>query len=334
MTLLNRIFSLISGFQIAPASFGYIIAPPELPCASLDVKSEIKRFLQSVSYETPSVKFDKDGLKEAVLKEIATWNANDGHHGKLYDRIADQAAALVEYSYFHHGFDAKVQFALYSWFMIFIDDLSKRMPNAITEFQHRILLHKPQLDPALEQFPRILGNLYLHWDPICANSMVCAALEFISGTVMEDKKEIETMLPHPYAENWPKFLRSKTGIAPAYSYAVFPRTAHPDMSVYVQVLPDMEDFINLGNDILSFYKEDLAGDEMTYVSFRAKITGKRPLRVLSEMVDEITRSHERILKVLSDYPEALKWWLTFERGYIGWHLSLKRYRLSEIGLQM
>ncbi|KIK53242.1 hypothetical protein GYMLUDRAFT_77496 [Collybiopsis luxurians FD-317 M1] len=164
--------------------------------------------------------------------------------------------------------------------------------------------------------------------------MVCAALEFISGTVMEDKEEIETMPPHPSAENWPKFLRAKTGIAPAYSYAVFPQTAHPDMSVYVQVLPDMDDFINLGNDILSFYKEDLAGDEMTYVAFRAKISGKHPLRVVSEMVDEITHSHERILAVLSDHPEALKWWLTFEKGYIGWHLSMKRYRLSEIGLQM
>ncbi|KAL0568717.1 hypothetical protein V5O48_013270 [Marasmius crinis-equi] len=281
-----------------------------------DVKSEIERFLRNVSYETPTVKFDKEGLKRAVLEEIATWSADDGHKGKLYDRIADQAAALVEYSYFNHAFEAKVQFALYTWFMIFIDDLSKRMPNAISEFQHRILLHKPQLDPALDQFPRILGNLYLHWDSVCANSMVCAALEFISGTVMEDKEEIEAMPPQ--------------GLTPRLKIG----QTHPDMSVYVQVLPDMDDFINLGNDILSFYKEDLAGDEMTYVAFRAKISGKDSIRVVSEMVDEITRSHERILAVLSDYPEALKWWLTFEKGYIGWHLSLKRYRLSEIGLQM
>ncbi|KAL0562856.1 hypothetical protein V5O48_019222, partial [Marasmius crinis-equi] len=63
-----------------------------------------------------------------------------------------------------------------------------------------------------------------------------------------------------------------------------------------------------------FYKEDLAGDEATYVAFRAKISGKDPLVVVSEIVDEVTRSHERILAVLSDHPEALKWWLTFEQG--------------------
>lgn len=94
-------------------------------------------------------------------------------------------------------------------------------------------------------------NLYRHWDPVNANSMVCAALEFISGTVMEDKEEIGAMVPHGAAVNWPRFLRTKTGIAPAYSYAVFPKSTHPDMSSYVQALPDMDDFINLGNDILS-----------------------------------------------------------------------------------
>ncbi|KAL0565469.1 hypothetical protein V5O48_016558 [Marasmius crinis-equi] len=322
----------MSGF----ITFGYmpsLSAPstgPGVQCSN--VKSEIERFMRNVSYETPTVKFDKEGLKRALLEEIATWNVDDGHKGKLYDRIADQSAAFVEYSYFNHAFEAKVQFALFTWFMIFIDDLSKRMPNAISEFQHRILLHKPQLDPVLDQLPRNLSNLYLHWDSVCANSMVCAALEFISGTVMEDKEEIETMPLHPSAENWPRFLRAKTGVAPGYSHAVFPRTAHPDMSAYVQVLPDMDNFLTHGNDILSFYKEDLAGEEMSYVAVRARISGKDPLRVISEMVDEITRSHERIIAVLSDHPEALKWWLTFEKGYIWWHLSLKRYRLSEIGL--
>ncbi|THU86671.1 terpenoid synthase [Dendrothele bispora CBS 962.96] len=218
--------------------------------------------------------------------------------------------------------------------MIFIDDLSRRIPSAITEFQHRILLNKPQLDPALAQFPRILSQLYWHWDHICANSMVCAALEFISGTAMEDKDEIQRMVPHPAALNWPRFLRMKTGIAPAYSYAVFPKSHHPDTSVFVQALPDMDDFINLGNDILSFYKEALDGDQMTYVAFRAKITNKHPICVVSEMVDEITQSHERIVAILSGHPEALKWWLTFEKGYIGWHLDLQRYKLAEIGFHM
>ncbi|THU92381.1 terpenoid synthase, partial [Dendrothele bispora CBS 962.96] len=191
-------------------------------------------------------------------------------------------------------------------YMIFIDDLSRRIPFAITEFQHRILLNKPQLDPSLAQFPRILSQLYWHWDYICANSMVCAALEFINSRDA----------PAPCRTQLPRFLRMKTGIAPAYSYAVFPKSQHPDTSVFVQALPDMDDFINLGNDILSFYKEALDGDQMTYVAFRAKITNKQPIRVVSEMVDEITQSHERIVTILSGYPEALKWWLTFEKGYM------------------
>lgn len=136
-------------------------------------------------------------------------------------------------------------------FMIFIDDLSTRMPEAIAQFQRRMISGEHQLDPVLDQFPRVLGNLYKHWDPVAANCMVCATLEFISGNGMEGKKEISAMAPSKDAVTWPRFLRAKTGAAPGYSWTVFPIRYHSDMSVYVQAIPDMDDFINLVNDILS-----------------------------------------------------------------------------------
>ncbi|KAF5345287.1 hypothetical protein D9758_008417 [Tetrapyrgos nigripes] len=332
MALLRRTLSFVSSFIFSAGDS--TLHDPNLNCSiretqDLEVKTIIDHFLRETSYETPKVTFDINRLKKAILDEISTWN--DPRYGSLlYERIADHAAGIVECSYVNHTFDAKLQFGLYSWSVILIDDLSKRMPSAITEFQQRILLNQPQVDPALDRFPQILNNLYLHWDPVCANMMVCSAYDFIVGTILEDRR----MVPHQAAIHWPKFLRLKSGVANAYALATFPKDRHPDLSVYVQALPDMSDFINFVNDILSFYKEDLTGDDMNYVGFSARLSGKTSLQVVSELIEEVVQSHRRIVDILADQPETLKWWLTFEQGYIAWHLSSCRYKLSEIGLHM
>ncbi|KAJ7237090.1 hypothetical protein C8J57DRAFT_1087814, partial [Mycena rebaudengoi] len=81
-------------------------------------------------------------------------------------------------------------------------------------------------------------DLYKYWDPINANSMVCAALEFVSATVLEGRKEVAEMTVRAQATNWPRYLRMKSGMAPGFSCTAFPISAHPDISTYIQALPD------------------------------------------------------------------------------------------------
>ncbi|KAJ7439818.1 isoprenoid synthase domain-containing protein [Mycena galericulata] len=173
--------------------------------------------------------------------------------------------------------------------------------------------------------------LYKYWDPLCANSMVCAALEFVTGTVLEVRKEVHEMDVRPTASSWPKFLRAKSGMAPGFSCAAFPKQSHPDISAYIQILPDIDEYLCLVNDLLSFYKEELAGETMTYVHVRSKTTQKHPYQVLVEMVQEVGDLHRRIAATLEGQPEALIAWKTLENGFIAWHLSIKRYKLSELG---
>lgn len=55
---------------------------------------------------------------------------------------------------------------------------------------------------------------------------------------------------------------------------------------------------------------------MTYVAFRSKISGQKAIETVSQMVEEITCSHKRIVAILEGYPDALESWLVFERGYM------------------
>jgi hypothetical protein len=82
--------------------------------------------------------------------------------------------------------------------------------------------------------------------------MVCAAFEFISGTVLETREKFSMMQISSTAPRWPKYFREKTGMAPGFSYAVFPKDTHPKISAYIQVIPDIDDYMCLVNDILSF----------------------------------------------------------------------------------
>ncbi|KAJ7649571.1 hypothetical protein DFH06DRAFT_996396, partial [Mycena polygramma] len=157
---------------------------------------------------------------------------------------------------------------------------------------------------------------YDHWDPVCANAMACAAMEFVTGTVLENTPSVSTMEVRPTAAGWPKYLRQKSGLGPAAACAVFQKKMHPDLTAYIQVLPDIDEYSCLANDVLSFYKEELAGETTNYVNVRSKTTQKHPKRVLVEMVRECADLHDRITATLEPHPEALAAWEAFENGFM------------------
>ncbi|KAJ7617175.1 hypothetical protein FB45DRAFT_756567 [Roridomyces roridus] len=174
----------------------------------------------------------------------------------------------------------------------------------------------------------MLALLYKHWAPVLANSMGTAVLDAISATVLESGQDIIEMENRVTARGWPWYMRTKTGLAPGFSCTIFPLAAHPDITAYIKALPDMDKQICFINDILSFYKEELAGEETNYVSLRAKVEGKDPKRVLVEMVEETAVLHQSIGATLDGQREVLAAWAAFQNGYIAWHLSVDRYKLG------
>ncbi|KAJ6569367.1 hypothetical protein B0H19DRAFT_1257010 [Mycena capillaripes] len=235
---------------------------------------------------------------------------NDGHDGAVFAPITKKAASLVEFCYFNHPCQVKLAFALYCWFFFYIDDVADKL--SLEDYQRRLLLEYPQEDPVLGHFHHVLGRLYDYWDPVCANSMACAALEFLSGTILGNRPDITPMAACPSAPNWPKYLREKSRMAPGFACAVFPVLTHPNISTYIQTLPDIADYFYLANDILSFYQEVLAGETMNYVQVRSKTTRKAPKQVLVQMVQEFGDLHIGIKATLEEQPEALEAWKAFE----------------------
>jgi hypothetical protein len=86
------------------------------------------------------------------------------------------------------------------------------------------------------------------------------------------------------------------------------------------------------SDIMSFYKEELQGDNVNMVSFYAAGHGLSKIEALWSVVDETSEAHRRATRVLSLNEDAAEAWLKFQGPYIGFHAGTPRYRLHEIGL--
>jgi hypothetical protein len=91
-------------------------------------------------------------------------------------------------------------------------------------------------------------------------------------------------------------------------------------------------FVSISSDVLSFYKEELAGETVNRVSFLAAVHGISKNESLGRLVDDGVAAHERVQQILKSHKPALDAYLAFSHGYVGFHAGAKRYRLHELDL--
>jgi len=170
-------------------------------------------------------------------------------------------------------------------------------------------------------------------------------VDFASACYLEIMTE--RMKINPAAAHYPDYMREKTGIAEFYAFAIWPVAQFPDISGYVQAVPAIARFLSkfvspssrLGltaqpdivNDILSFYKEELAGETVTYVHLlRAVRQKENALEVVHDFIDEAVGLSQEVDALLSG--DAKEMWECWKTGYLTWHLCDSRYKLTELSL--
>ncbi len=84
------------------------------------------------------------------------------------------------------------------------------------------------------------------------------------------------------------------------------------------------------SDVFSFYKEVLEGDTGNYISVRARTQGISAVTALQQLVEEATKSHMQVCKILEIDQVALDVWMKYMYGNAAFHLSCDRYRLLEL----
>lgn len=99
-------------------------------------------------------------------------------------------------------------------------------------------------------------------------------------------------------------------------------------------MPDLRIIINYTNDILSYYKEEMEGENTNYLSLMAASRTSTKQDALLEMIETTVQAHHNILEYLRPGSEAYDAYVSFFEGYVKFHAALKRYKLKDIMAEM
>ncbi|KAJ8461931.1 hypothetical protein ONZ45_g18116 [Pleurotus djamor] len=278
----------------------------------------------------PSMTSIPDAFVEQCLDNAAAHGCplDDSTPGVPSFQPWNTAGAYMAYTAYGHleSLETKKYTALYTSLFLYCDDVYKDDPALVNDFSHNFITRHAQRTSILQAFDTLLQETSDHFDAIQTHLIVSGALNVLISISLEHK--LERAAISPYAEDLPDFMRELSGIA--YTYAVFSFPRFMRIDVYLQAIPAMRHYINFMNDVLSFYKEELVGEDSNYVSILAKCRDVPKLQVLEDLSSSVFKSHSNVAEILSGCPEALQAWKSFAEGYVNFHVSITRYRLGEV----
>lgn len=268
---------------------------------------------------------DTNSLQALVIAELNALEIND----RSAARWVPWACQVTEGFYPQHPSELKVLITICNIAIFHVDDVLAGEPGVLCSFQNNLHLGVPQPDPILECLSKVLiPRMWNYYDPVAANAIATGIQEFINGTAFEIiTKEMDHQ---PSAPQFPEYVRLKSGAPAAYAYWLFYSPERSDVRPFVQSIPDLMALINRVNDILSFYKEELAGEDDNFVHMRAKLSGDTILGTLQELCDETIGLVSSISNTLETSPKHLNIFKEWLSRYVHFHTSTTRYRLKEL----
>ncbi|KAI1130161.1 isoprenoid synthase domain-containing protein [Nemania abortiva] len=227
--------------------------------------------------------------------------------------------------------ELRVYSGIFTWLAIIVDDGGKKDPEEWHQFIPRFLAGAAQHNRLAQEWDRWLRLAFEYYSPTAANFIITSSLNFTNACALEGS-ELPQMTRTAGGENFADYLRDKNGLAEAYAWMTFPRTACPNISSYIEAVPDIIKYICFTNDILSFYKEERVLETDNYMHIRASYEGTGVNEVLRQVIEETVSAHRRIALVLDGKEPYGQLWSDHALGFIAFHKTSERYKLREIGL--
>ncbi|KAK1597418.1 longiborneol synthase [Colletotrichum navitas] len=234
----------------------------------------------------------------------------------------------------NHPTEVQGYVGLFTWLVVQYDDIvgqNDEMAEAQL-FQERFFKGETQPNAMLEGLATLMREAPRLFDPVMANLLQISTLKFLTCNLLERHKGFINMRITRAGVKFPDFVRDLSGINVAFAVFCFPQAQYPDVEQYLEAIPDMARFIDISNDVLSFYKEELGGDTRNYVHNRAMATGRPVLTELEVIKNEVVEAANRaavILKGRGQYEQSLH---DSVRGLLAMHTANPRYKLKDLGL--
>ncbi|KAH8100321.1 isoprenoid synthase domain-containing protein [Cristinia sonorae] len=259
-----------------------------------------------------------------VRQKIADFNL--GIPAKVCERYTQTGLDIVATAFRHTPPDAQVLSAICTFCTAAFDDGVVDM-EASLQFTERFIDRRPQLHPLLDLYVDTLVSMRGPYKGYSATAMVANCLDF--GNAEMFTRQAGALVLTSDSSQYIEYMRMKEGFSDCYACFIWPHATCPDPKRYIQAIYGAANFINLVNDMFSFYKEEKAGETWTYVHNYARVhdlTVPEALEKVKQLAIDVVH---RIRGVLGEGPERDAW-ESFAAGYTQFHLQTARYQLQEI----
>ncbi|EKM53556.1 uncharacterized protein PHACADRAFT_211235 [Phanerochaete carnosa HHB-10118-sp] len=202
----------------------------------------------------------------------------------------------------HTPVETQVHIALWTALCVCIDDY-----DALAEFAGRFHVDREQLHPLLDLLADNIRQMHEFFHPYGATAIV-------TGTPVG---------------TYPLYKRARNGIGEGYSYCIWDKTHFPDVSSYIQVMPETTAISVLVNDLCSLYKVELVGEKDNFIHDRAYVTSKDIEATLMDTLEDAVDAVNRGREILEGEQERQAW-ESHVMGYVAFHSMIPRYKLEEL----
>ncbi|KAI0670986.1 terpenoid synthase [Trametes maxima] len=267
-------------------------------------------------------------LRQKLAAEIQPWAAQV--NPRMLEKMLDTSCAYAETAFGHTSFEHRYYIAIYTACMLYGEDLGEHDPEAVTQFARRLVRGQKQLSPIFDRLAELLQQAHLYWSDVGADAIITGTVDALTATAIEFATTGTRVAPS--ALRYPYYLRTRAGGGPQYTHFIFMRSWREKADSYLQILPEIEHWTLGTNDIISFYKEELAGETSNYVHLRADAEGISPWEVLRDLTEEVLDTARRIDEITAKDPELCALWNRYLQCYLEFSVRTPRYRLAELGL--
>ncbi|KAG7088709.1 hypothetical protein E1B28_012679 [Marasmius oreades] len=295
---------------------------------SFTAKSSLQRMVHELLGKC-DVTLDKLSFDQDLYDECKKIMASEYHlpspRYPWFEKYLSVGVVIAFTSYAHLPRHHRVQIAVHTSFATALDDIFSHHHQRMESFNESFLKGVSQDDLILDGLAKALLNTSKYYSPIQSNLIVTSTLDFMTSLIMEVKiKKMESFDSPSFAA----YYRDMSGVSIAFAMFIFPKGIDP--ATYIQCTPQIGMYINYMNDVLSFYKEEVAGEEENLVSMLAKESSITKYEAIQRIADDVAEAEKDISTRLAGNKLALDGWQSFKRGYVRFHTSSPRYKLDEL----
>ncbi|KAL6852485.1 hypothetical protein ACO1O0_007030 [Amphichorda felina] len=267
-------------------------------------------------------------LKDLILSRIHDVTSDQ----KLADRASTLGALVTVYFFPLHNKQTQLLIGLYSANWLIMDDTGKDMGFDIGRFKQRLITQEQQ-PPLFKLEAWLFSEFDKVFPSMVANKIVAGALNAISSLEVEIDESVEFKgLASP---DFPRYFRNMTGTSEPYVYFLLTNEVYSmaRLKHFIRAVPELWNFTDEINDLMSFYKESIVGTERdTYVYHQTQFNETTIIEVLRGLGEDIRRRVKLIDEIFADDEVLQKLAREYVFGNVHFYFASERYRIKELQL--